>query len=165
MKARAGRRTLISDGPERTRAFAEALAERLSAGSVISLVGNLGAGKTVFVQGLARGLGCRHNVCSPTFVLLRVYSGGRLPLYHVDAYRLRDASDLSAAGIEELLAGDGVTAVEWGDRVDAAMPASTLKIEISHSDRDTERIITWDSPDPGILRLTDACWLDSHARG
>jgi tRNA threonylcarbamoyladenosine biosynthesis protein TsaE len=112
--------THITHGEAETMAVARELAERLSPGAVVLLYGDLGAGKTVFVRGLAEGLGVRpEDVSSPSFTLIQEYAGPT-PLYHVDLYRLTpaDAEDL---GLEELMAGDGVVAIEWADRLPRAI--------------------------------------------
>ncbi|MCX7803743.1 MAG: tRNA (adenosine(37)-N6)-threonylcarbamoyltransferase complex ATPase subunit type 1 TsaE [Planctomycetota bacterium] len=159
MSVRPHPRRVLSEGPERTAAMAERLAAAVPAGTVISLVGNLGAGKTVFAAGLARGLGCLQPVLSPSFVLLRVYRGGRLPLYHLDAWRLPDAAAASGSGAEEFLPGDGVTVIEWGDRLADILPRETLVISIEHGERPNERFLSWSSRDPAILAVADGCWL------
>ena len=107
-----------------------ALAAVLTPGTVVALVGNLGAGKTRLVQAIAAGMGVdERTVNSPTFVLIQEYEG-RLPLYHFDTYRLRDTDDFLELGAEELLAADGVCLIEWADRVDEVLPADLLRIEI-----------------------------------
>jgi tRNA threonylcarbamoyladenosine biosynthesis protein TsaE len=93
----------------------------LSEGDVISLSGDLGAGKTVFTKGLAEGLSISEPVTSPTFTIIKEYSG-RLPLYHFDVYRLSDPNELDALGVDEYFYGDGVSVVEWGDKVEELMP-------------------------------------------
>ena len=108
--------TFISHSPEETQAFAAAIAATLSPGAVIGLTGDLGAGKTQFVKGLARGLGIAQPVLSPTFALVHHYSGGRLPLYHLDLYRLESQAQIMAAGLEEYLKPSGITVIEWWDR-------------------------------------------------
>lgn len=103
-------------GENATRELAGRLAELLRSGDVILLVGELGTGKTCFVQGIAEGLGVKERVLSPTFTLLREYQG-RVPLYHLDAYRLEGSGDLCDLGLDEYLEGEGVMVVEWADRV------------------------------------------------
>lgn len=100
-----------------TESFGASVAPRLRRGQVIGLQGDLGAGKTAFVRGLARGLGCTDRVHSPTFALLNEYGGGRLRIFHIDLYRLNSADDVRQAGLEEyLIAPDGVSVVEWMER-------------------------------------------------
>jgi tRNA threonylcarbamoyladenosine biosynthesis protein TsaE len=117
-------------GPSETRSFAARLAQRLEAGDVIWLSGDLGAGKTTFAQGLGRGLHIDVPIISPTFVLIREYKG-RLPLYHVDLYRLGDACEIANLGLPDYLDGDGVCVLEWSERLDARgeMPGLHIRIE------------------------------------
>jgi tRNA threonylcarbamoyladenosine biosynthesis protein TsaE len=108
---------LISKSPEETIALGEAWGREAQSGWVIGLSGDLGAGKTQLVKGLARGLGSSARVHSPTFALLNEYGGGRLPLFHLDLYRLNGRTDVTAAGLEEyLLKPEGVAVVEWIER-------------------------------------------------
>lgn len=102
----------------------------LRAGDVVALSGDLGAGKTCFVQGIAEGLGVRGPVTSPSFVLIAEHEG-RLRLYHVDLYRLEDVEAIRALGLEELLGSDGVTVIEWGERAAPLLPAGTLRVRIT----------------------------------
>jgi tRNA threonylcarbamoyladenosine biosynthesis protein TsaE len=130
---------LRTDSPDQTRAVAAALGELLVAGDLVLLVGDLGAGKTAFVQGLARGLGVEEPVTSPTFTIVQEYDG-RLPLTHVDVYRLDRVQDLYDLGLEER-ADRGVTVVEWGDLVEQAVPAEHLVVRIEPGAADTERVL------------------------
>ena len=113
-----------------TAAIGRELAGSLTAGDVVLLVGDLGAGKTALVRGLAEGLGVDPNeVSSPTFTLVQEYRGGRLPLYHVDLYRLK-AIEVEDLGLDELTLEGGVTAIEWPDRLPRPLPGSaTIRIE------------------------------------
>ena len=120
----------ITNSPEETEALGAALGKRLPAGTVIAYRGDLGAGKTAFTRGLARGLGCRETVTSPTYTIVNEYLGGRLPLFHFDMYRLRSADDLWDIGWEDYLERGGVCAVEWSENVaDALDGAITVTIE------------------------------------
>ena len=123
---RASARSFLSRSPEETAAFGEALARGLGAGSVILLRGSLGAGKTTLARGLARGFGLEDPmlVSSPSFTLVNLYPG-RCPIYHVDLYRLERARDAASLGLEEFLAGEGVTIVEWGERLPFRVPEAT----------------------------------------
>lgn len=115
---------------EQTAQIGRALGEVLEPGAVIALVGNLGAGKTRLVQGIAEGLGVpREEVNSPTFVLIQQYAG-RLPVYHFDTYRLRDTDEFEELGIDEIFASGGIAIIEWADRVADALPRDHLRIEI-----------------------------------
>ncbi|RJX22631.1 MAG: tRNA (adenosine(37)-N6)-threonylcarbamoyltransferase complex ATPase subunit type 1 TsaE [Ammonifex sp.] len=118
-----------SNSPEATRSLGEKLGRMNIPGDVIALSGDLGAGKTCFAQGLARGLGVTKKVTSPTFVLIREYEG-RLPLFHFDAYRLSGPEDLEQLGSEEYFGGSGVCVIEWAERVAAALPDDRVEVEL-----------------------------------
>ena len=116
--------TQTLNNAEETMAFAQDFAQCLQAGDVIYLSGTLGAGKTVFARGLCRGLGYEGRVTSPTFTLVNVYEGGRLPVFHFDLYRLGGAADLDGIGYDEYFDAGGVCVVEWPERaMDASGPA------------------------------------------
>jgi len=108
--------TSISHNPSETEALGEALGRTARSGLVLGLSGDLGAGKTQLVKGLARGLGITQRVHSPTFALVNIYTGGRLTLFHLDLYRLETREQILAAGLEEYLTPDGVTVIEWAER-------------------------------------------------
>ena len=112
-----------------TEAAGEALAARLKAGDVVAYQGDLGAGKTAFTRGLARGLGCAGRVSSPTFTIVNEHEG-RLPLFHFDLYRLGDGEELFDIGWEDYLDRGGVCAVEWSERAPSAMPPGTIRVSI-----------------------------------
>jgi tRNA threonylcarbamoyladenosine biosynthesis protein TsaE len=123
----------ISASPEETARFAERLAPRLGPGSVVGLAGTLGAGKTVFAGGLARGMGIGEEVRSPTYTIINEYGGegpGTLPLYHMDAYRLSGDDDFRLAGGEELLYGKGICVIEWPERL-GLLPRDLVSVTIS----------------------------------
>ena len=111
----------ITKSPAQTEAVGEALGKRLSPGTVIAYRGDLGAGKTAFTRGLARGLGCGEQVTSPTYTIVNEYLGGKLPLFHFDMYRLRCADDLFDIGWDDYLERGGICAVEWSEIVWEAM--------------------------------------------
>lgn len=119
----------ISTSAEETRHLASQLAGQLKAGDCVILIGELGAGKTTFVQGLAQGLGVAEVVRSPTFILMREYHG-RVPLYHFDAYRIESLNELREIGFEETLRAQGVTVIEWGEKAKGLLPASCWQVEI-----------------------------------
>ena len=119
-----------SASAEETRKLGERLAEELRSGDVILLEGPLGAGKSEMARGIAKGLGVRETVTSPSFTILNVYESGRLPLYHFDWYRLESPEELYELGMEEHLGGDCVALVEWPGRAAEALPADFLMIEI-----------------------------------
>jgi tRNA threonylcarbamoyladenosine biosynthesis protein TsaE len=132
--------TVISGSPDETRAVGERLGARLASGAVVACIGDLGAGKTCFLQGLARGLGVTSPVTSPTFVLVNQYRG-RLPVYHVDAYRTETMTELLDLGIEEFLHGDGVTVIEWADKLLPLLPARTITVTITGLGDEPRRIV------------------------
>lgn len=123
---------ITSTNVEMTRALGERLGARLERGDVIALQGELGAGKTNLVQGIARGLGISEDVNSPTFILANEYFSGRLPLYHIDAYRVSGAPEADAFGLDDYLNGDGVTVIEWAERVRDALPPDVLWIVMEY---------------------------------
>ena len=128
---------LESDSPAATAAVAERVLARLPGRAVLALHGELGSGKTCFVQGLAVALGLRAIVTSPTFTLVHEYRGAR-PLVHIDLYRIRDADDALQLGFEEYLAGEGLCAVEWPERAEALLPPDTVHLlfeVLAESDR------------------------------
>ena len=111
----------ITNSPAETEAVGAALAKVLTPGMILAYRGDLGAGKTAFTRGLARGLGCRELVTSPTYTIVNEYLGGRLPLFHFDMYRLASSDDLWDIGWEDYLDRNGICAVEWSERVDDAL--------------------------------------------
>ena len=120
----------ITHSPEETEKIGEALAKSLQPGTILAYRGDLGAGKTAFTRGLARGLGCKETVTSPTYTIVNEYLGGRLPLFHFDMYRLASSDDLWDIGWEDYLDREGVYAVEWSENVQDAMEnAVTVTIE------------------------------------
>lgn len=120
----------ITNSPEETEKIGENLGKTVTPGTVIAYRGDLGAGKTAFTRGLARGLGYREAVTSPTYTIVNEYLGGRLPLFHFDMYRLRSADDLWDIGWEDYLERGGVCAVEWSENVSEALEeALTITIE------------------------------------
>ena len=131
----------ISHSEAETEAFGERLAAALSPGAVVAYRGGLGMGKTAFTRGLARGLGCRGRVTSPTFTIVNEYEGGRLPLFHFDMYRLGSADELFDIGWEDYLARGGICAVEWSENVMDALPEDTVWVRIAR-EGDTGRSIT-----------------------
>jgi tRNA threonylcarbamoyladenosine biosynthesis protein TsaE len=124
---------------EETRKVGAALAELLGPGDVVSLTGDLGAGKTAFVQGAARALGVTEPVTSPTFVLVREYRGD-VPVRHVDVYRLQRFQEVLDLGFEDLLDPSGVVFIEWGDAIDALLPDDHLRAELTVDDDEARRV-------------------------
>ena len=132
----------ITHSPEETRALGRTLAQALQGGAVVAFTGDLGAGKTAFVSGMAEGLGIEERVTSPTFTIVNEYEGGRLPLFHFDMYRLGSADELFHIGWEDYLARNGVCAVEWSENVDEALDGDTIRVDISRGQDENTRIIT-----------------------
>jgi tRNA threonylcarbamoyladenosine biosynthesis protein TsaE len=146
MNAR-GATEVLSGAEAETEAAGERLASTLVAGDVVLLEGQLGAGKTAFVRGLARGLGASEgDVSSPTFTLIQEYRGGRLPLHHVDLYRL-EPEEVADLGLDELISGDGVVAVEWAERW-TDRPAVAIEVAIEDRGGDKRRITVRNVPKP-----------------
>ena len=131
----------LSHSPAQTEAIGEALGQKLRAGSVVAYRGGLGMGKTAFTRGLARGLGCKGRVTSPTFTIVNEYSG-KLPLFHFDMYRLESSDALFDIGWEDYLERGGVCAVEWSENVSDALPGNTIFVTISRGSGENDRIIT-----------------------
>ncbi len=132
----------ISNSPAETEAVGEALGRRLTPGAVVAFTGDLGAGKTAFTRGLARGLGVGERVTSPTFTIVNEYLGGRLPLFHFDLYRLNTAEELYDIGWEDYLARGGVCAVEWSEHMDGALEPDAIRVDIRRGENDGQRVIT-----------------------
>lgn len=124
-----------------TETVGEALATTLSPGTVIAFTGDLGAGKTAFTRGLARGLGIGERVTSPTFTIVNEYEGGRLPLFHFDMYRLESSEELFDIGWEDYLRRGGVCAVEWSEKVADAL-VGALRVDIRRGEGERDRVIT-----------------------
>lgn len=131
----------LSHSPEETEHIGEMLGRRLRPGTVVAYRGGLGMGKTAFTRGLARGLGCAGRVTSPTFTIVNEYDGAT-PLFHFDMYRLGSSDELFDIGWEDYLTRGGVCSVEWSERVDDAMPADTLWVDIARGTDESDRIIT-----------------------
>jgi tRNA threonylcarbamoyladenosine biosynthesis protein TsaE len=134
-------KTITTHSESETSAVGRDVAATLSAGAVVLLYGDLGAGKTAFVRGLAEGLGVAPaEVSSPTFTLVQEYRGGRLTLFHVDLYRLNDPREIDDLGLEEIGA-DAVLSIEWADRLPRP-PAEAIRIRIEHAGDEERRITT-----------------------
>ena len=132
----------VTNSEEETQRLGEQLAQRLTPGAVIAFTGDLGAGKTAFTRGLARGLGISDRVTSPTFTIVNEYEGGRLPLFHFDMYRLTSSDELFDIGWEDYLARGGVCAVEWSENVENALEEDTIRVDIRRGDTDQQRRIS-----------------------
>jgi tRNA threonylcarbamoyladenosine biosynthesis protein TsaE len=147
---------IMSHSPADTESLGESWGRAAERGLVIALSGDLGAGKTALVRGLARGLRCTSRVHSPTFTLVNVYEGGRLPLFHLDLYRLETAEQIHSAGVDEYLQPDGVAVIEWAERLfergmrsaerGTGHPACVLRlVTIEVLDENTRRIVYEDT--------------------
>ncbi|MCI7148023.1 MAG: tRNA (adenosine(37)-N6)-threonylcarbamoyltransferase complex ATPase subunit type 1 TsaE [Candidatus Fimisoma sp.] len=123
-----------------TENFGRRLGESLSAGDVVAMVGDLGTGKTTLTGYIARGLGIKETVSSPTFTIIKEYNSGRLPLYHFDVYRIGDPEELFNIGADEYFDGDGVCVVEWADLVSEELPENSKYIFIEYGEKEGERI-------------------------
>lgn len=131
---------IISNSVEETERIGADLAVRLPSGSVVAFTGDLGAGKTAFVRGMAHGLGIEERVTSPTFTIVNEYEGGRRPLFHFDLYRLESADELFEIGWEDYLARGGICAVEWSERAADAMDGC-VQVDICRGAHDGQRVI------------------------
>jgi tRNA threonylcarbamoyladenosine biosynthesis protein TsaE len=131
---------VVTHNAQETVEFGRGLARELQAGDLIALTGELGAGKTCLVKGIALGLETGQEVTSPTFTLIHEYRGGRLPLYHIDLYRLGSTEEAIAIGIEDYLRTEGVTVVEWAERIEPLLPPHTRRIRLEPTDESTRRI-------------------------
>ena len=106
------------------------IGSRIQAGSVITLIGDLGVGKTVFAKGLAEGLDIEDDIVSPTFTIVQIYEEGRMPLYHFDVYRIEDCDEMYEIGYEDYFFGEGVCLIEWADNISELIPKECIRIEI-----------------------------------
>ena len=139
----------LTTSVEGTRTLAATLSGVVQAGDLIVLAGEMGVGKTAFAQGFAAGLGIAEPVTSPTFTLVRHYDG-RLPLHHLDVYRLERMAEMVDLGLPELLDGPGVSLIEWGDVVASALPGDFLEVRLSFGERDDDRLVA--------LRVVGPTW-------
>ena len=132
----------VTSSERETEELGARLAEMLKPGAVVAFTGDLGAGKTAFTRGLARGLGIAGWITSPTFTIVNEYEGGRLPLFHFDMYRLGSPDELFDIGWEDYLARRGVCAVEWSENVSDALEEDVISVEIRRGETDSRRVIT-----------------------
>jgi tRNA threonylcarbamoyladenosine biosynthesis protein TsaE len=140
--------TRISNSPEETEGIATAFARTLRIGSVVGLSGDLGSGKTQFVRGFARGLGVTERVHSPSFALINIYATGRVPLFHIDLYRLESDELIVSAGLTEYFEPQGITVIEWIDRWHGRLPSRFWRIEIETLGENERRISFHDRTGP-----------------
>jgi tRNA threonylcarbamoyladenosine biosynthesis protein TsaE len=141
---------------DQTRELGEALATLAKPGDVIVLAGDLGAGKTAFVQGFGRGLGVEERITSPTFTLVHVYDAGRLPIHHLDVYRLEQLSEAVDLGLPEMLDDGGVVLIEWGDAITPVLPHDLLEVRITFGAGDDDRYLAMHAVGPGGAARTGA---------
>ena len=132
----------VSNSEEETEALGRRLGEILDQSTVVAFTGDLGAGKTAFARGLAKGLDIPDRVTSPTFTIVNEYEGGRLPLFHFDMYRLSSADELFDIGWEDYLARGGVCAVEWSENVADALEDEPIRVDIRRGEHDGQRVIS-----------------------
>ena len=131
---------IIIKNEEETKKFGEKLCEKLTAGSIVALTGDLGTGKTTLTKAIAAGLGVTDVITSPTFNIVKQYDSGRLPLYHFDVYRIGDVDEMYEIGYEEYFFGDGVCVIEWADLIEEIIPDDAVRIEIEYGEKEGERI-------------------------
>jgi tRNA threonylcarbamoyladenosine biosynthesis protein TsaE len=134
---------------DETRKLATAVAGLARPGDLVVLAGDLGAGKTAFVQGFGAGLGVTDRITSPTFTLVHVYEGGRLPVHHVDVYRLDQLSEALDLGLAEMLDEWGVVLIEWGDAITPVLPHDYLEVRLTFGDGDDDRELSIRTVGPG----------------
>lgn len=132
--------SLDTHSPEETRALAARLGTALPGGATVALTGSLGAGKTLFTQGLAAAMGIEEPVVSPTFLLVRTYEGGAQPLHHFDFYRLVSPGDLDSFGFDEYFDSKSVCVIEWADRFPDALPLPHLRVDITRLNDESRRL-------------------------
>lgn len=119
-----------TNSAEETFALGERIGVEAKPGQVYTLIGDLGVGKTVFTQGVAKGLGITEPVCSPTFTILQVYDGGRIPFYHFDVYRIADVEEMEEIGYEDCFYGEGLCLIEWANLIEEILPEHYFRVTI-----------------------------------
>ncbi|MFQ6000768.1 MAG: tRNA (adenosine(37)-N6)-threonylcarbamoyltransferase complex ATPase subunit type 1 TsaE [Anaerolineae bacterium] len=143
---------LVSDSPQKTQEFGASLGQLLRGGELICLEGELGSGKTTFIQGIGRGLGVDGPITSPTFTLVNEYRGESLTFYHVDLYRVGSRREIMASGLDDLFFGDGVCAIEWAEKARGLVPPERLWIILKHGE-EGRRLISMEAVGPGYEYL------------
>ncbi|PYM05923.1 MAG: tRNA (adenosine(37)-N6)-threonylcarbamoyltransferase complex ATPase subunit type 1 TsaE [Candidatus Rokuibacteriota bacterium] len=138
----------LTRSADETERVGERLGRRLVPGDVVALSGELGAGKTCFIRGLARGLGVTQGVSSPTFVIVNQYTG-RMPVFHIDAYRTESLTELLDIGFDEYVSGDSVTVIEWSDKLEPLLPPGAIRVRVSGLG-DEPRTIRIDASEPRL---------------
>jgi tRNA threonylcarbamoyladenosine biosynthesis protein TsaE len=137
--------TIIIENEKEAECFGLNLSQGLKPKTVIALTGDLGVGKTTLTKAIARGLGIKEVITSPTFILMRQYSGGRLPLYHFDMYRIEDEEEIHELGFIDYFYMDGVCVIEWADKIWGSLPKHMLHIHMEYADVNDQRIYTVNS--------------------
>ena len=135
-------RTMLLHHEQEAEEYGIRLGQKVGAGTVIALTGDLGAGKTTLTKAIAKGLGVTETITSPTFTIVKEYRSGRLPLFHFDVYRIGDPDEMYELGYEEYFFGDGVCVVEWADLIEDLIPEEALRISIAYGAGEEERIYT-----------------------
>lgn len=135
-----------------TQDYGRTLAKKLTPGTVIALIGDLGTGKTTLTKSIAQGLGIKEMITSPTFTIVQEYHDGRLPLYHFDVYRICDAEEMYELGYEEYFFGQGVCIVEWADLIMDLIPEDSIVIRIEYGSQEEERIYSIEGRYPPLTR-------------
>lgn len=133
-------RTIHLKNEEETTTFGLDLGKRLQKGDIVALIGDLGTGKTALTKAIARGLGITETITSPTFTIVQEYTGGRLPLYHFDVYRIQEPEEMYELGYEEYFFGEGVCVIEWADLIEELLPGETKVIRLEYGSGESERI-------------------------
>lgn len=141
---------IVTRSEDETMKIGDIIGRKLKSGDVISLNGDLGAGKTYITKGIAKGLGVEDYITSPTFIIVNEYEG-RIPLYHFDVYRINDIDEMYEIGFDEYLYGNGVCIVEWGKIVEELLPGYAIKIDINKIDDNTREIVIDDKNNLGLL--------------
>ena len=153
--------TFRTESPEETQVLGEKLGKTLTQGDVIALIGDLGTGKTCLTQGIARGIGTAPDevVSSPSYILINEYNG-KVPIYHIDLYRLENSEEIAELGLSEYMEGDGICIIEWAERMADALPDACIKIHItladataSHGDNETHTSILQSPEDENIRHI------------
>lgn len=153
---------LVSTSPAETQRIGESLGELAREGDLFCLEGELGSGKTCFVQGLGRGLGIRDSIHSPTFILANEHRGGRLRLYHLDVYRVRSADEAIGIGLDDYLVGDGVLVIEWAEKIRKGLPSERLWVSFRHVS-ENERAISFEARGARYVELLVSLRASSSA--
>lgn len=133
-------RTVILKNEDETTKFGLNLGKNLQKGDIIALTGDLGTGKTALTKAIARGIGVKETITSPTFTIVQEYTSGRLPLYHFDVYRISDPEEMYELGYEEYFFGEGVCIIEWADLIEELLPKETKAIRLEYGAGESERI-------------------------